>query len=196
MKLIELRGAAALPFLNQLAELRIKVFAEWPYLYKGNLEYEHKYLKTYFNAEHSYIVIALDGDVPVGAATAVWLPEGDKSFQAPFVAQNIDLKKVCYYGESVLLPAYRGLGIGRNFMEYREKFARSLVEVDRAAFCAVVRPQPHPRKPSGYQPLNSFWEKMGFQIHPELVASYSWLDLDESTETEKQMQFWVKSIVR
>ncbi len=33
--------------IDDLADLRISVFREYPYLYDGNLEYEKKYLKQY-----------------------------------------------------------------------------------------------------------------------------------------------------
>ena len=37
-------GTAVTPFNTALAELRIQVFREWPYLYEGTLAYEQHYL--------------------------------------------------------------------------------------------------------------------------------------------------------
>ena len=32
---------------DDIASLRLKVFKDFPYLYDGNIEYEHKYLERY-----------------------------------------------------------------------------------------------------------------------------------------------------
>ena len=57
-----LNGPAALPYMGDLAALRIEVFREFPYLYEGTLEYEQRYLKSY--AEHARSVT-----VPVASFT-------------------------------------------------------------------------------------------------------------------------------
>src|SRR6187401_3110383 len=126
MKYLELRAGEAMPHADQIAALRIKIFADWPYLYDGELNYERGYLRNYFSAKNSFIILAINGSEVVGASTAIWLPEAETAFQNPFVAAKINPESVCYYGESVLLPEFRGQGVGHKFMHAREKFARSL----------------------------------------------------------------------
>ena len=104
------------------------------------------------------------------------------------------MAKVFYFGESVLLPDYRGHGIGVGFFREREAHARALGRFDHAAFCGVVRPVDHPRRPNGYVPLDAFWRKRGFAPVEGMVGSISWRDLDEPAETAKPMQFWVKAL--
>lgn len=123
----EARGEEAKKYLNSLAELRMKVFKDFPYLYDGDFEYEKKYLNTYFSSAHSFVVLAKDStksNAIIGAATAILLSEEEDAFKKAFVAQKIDPGTVCYFGESVLLSEYRGLGIGKEFMLARIRFAQ------------------------------------------------------------------------
>lgn len=193
-KIIALKGREALPYIDQLAAVRTKVFADFPYLYAGDLDYEREYLNTYFSSEKSFIVLALDAGKVVGASTAIWLPDAEPAFQKPFLEQKIDPKTVCYYGESVLQGEYRGRKVGQAFMQKREEFAESLPGVQWAAFCAVVRPKDHPRRPASYRPLDEFWLKTGFAPRPGMIAHFPWKDHDDKVETEKPMQFWLKKL--
>lgn len=194
LKILELRGKEAMPYVDRLAAVRSRVFRDFPYLYDGDVEYERRYLNTYFSSAHSFIVLVLDGEKVVGASTAIWLPDGEEAFQKPFLDRGIPLKEVCYYGESVLLSEYRGRKLGQEFMSRREKFARSLPGVTIAAFCAVQRPPNHPLGPTDYRPLYEFWKKCGFVPQENMIAHYSWKDVGDSAETEKPLRFWLKKL--
>ena len=65
-----LTGVEILSAINELAALRITVFAEWPYLYDGDDEYEREYLREFVDAPDGVLVAAYDGPKIVGAATA------------------------------------------------------------------------------------------------------------------------------
>jgi GNAT superfamily N-acetyltransferase len=177
---LELKSEQALPYLDEIARLRIEVFAEWPYIY--------------FQSKNSYIVLAKVGEKIVGASTAVWLPEAEEFAKKPFRDHKFKLESVCYFGESVLSQQYRGLKIGKRFMELREAFARSVHDVKFATFCAVIREKSHPLKPKDYVPLYGFWNKMGFQEKEGMVTTYDWRDIGESQDTKKLMQFWLKDL--
>jgi hypothetical protein len=41
--------------------------------------------------------------------------------QAPFIQNGFDLNEIFYFGESILKPEYRGLGLGHLFFDEREK---------------------------------------------------------------------------
>jgi GNAT superfamily N-acetyltransferase len=94
----------------------------------------------------------------------------------------------------VLLPAYRGRGLGVRFFEERERYALELGRFTHAAFCAVERPDGHPSRPPDYVPLDAFWRRRGYTRHPELVTTYSWRDVGEAQETAKPMVFWLKAL--
>lgn len=194
IRLQRFTGPAVERHIAELARLRIEVFRGFPYLYDGNMEYEAAYLRTYVQSPDSVIVVAFDKEQAVGASTALPLQHETAAVQRPFVAQGIDPRQVFYLGESVLLPPYRGHGIGVRFFEEREAHARSIGPFAWAAFCAVQRPEQHPRRPADYVPLDRFWNRRGYQRHPELHTTFRWRDLDETAESDKPMVFWLKAL--
>ncbi len=187
-------GTEANQFKNDLARLRIKVFREFPYLYEGTVENEARYLDTFFKAKDSIIVIAFDGDQVVGASTGMPLEQETKDIQQPWLDHQMDISKVFYFSESVLLSNYRGQGIGVQFFEQREAWARKLDRFDTLTFCGVVRPEDHPLRPVGFVPLDRFWQKRGFQKLVGYVCYLSWLQVDSTEERENALQFWGKQI--
>jgi GNAT superfamily N-acetyltransferase len=187
-------GAALADYLEDVARLRIEVFREFPYLYDGSMEYERQYLRTYVGCADSVVVVAFAGDAVVGASTGIPMRAEEASFQKPFLDAGYDPQRIFYCAESVLRHDYRGRGLGVRFFEEREAHARELGGFDHYAFCSVVRPREHPLRPSAYQPLDRFWEKRGYRKHPELRAHYLWKDVDQSEQTSKALEFWVKSL--
>lgn len=193
-KLLPIRGPEAKAYVQELAHLRIKVFRDFPYLYDGNFSYEEKYLNTYFSCAESFVALCEVDKKIVGASTAIPMKYEEESFKKPFLDKGYNPEEICYYGESVLLSEYRGLGIGKKFMEARENFARSIKGIKFVSFCAVIRPKDHPLRPTNYDPLDAFWEKVGFRKIDGLTTKYSWKDLLSDKESEKPMQFWMKKL--
>jgi len=187
------RGRDSVPRLEALAHLRIRVFRDFPYLYDGDLAYEADYLARYAESPTSLFVFAFDGDALIGAATGMPLAEECAAFRRPFTAAGLDPSHIFYYGESVLLPAYRGRGIGKAFMEARESHAAEQ-GFERVAFCAVERPDDHPARPADYQPLHGFWRGRGYRRHPGLTARFAWKDVGEAEATEKPLVFWLRDL--
>ncbi len=186
-------GAALDEALEEVARLRITVFRDWPYLYDGDLAYEQRYLQAFRASPMAAIVGAFDGDWLVGAATGAPLADHADDFKSAFDGADIDISKVFYCAESVLLPRYRGQGIGHRFFDVREDFARDH-GFAKAAFCAVERPEDHPMHPESYRPLDAFWAKRGYAPLPGVVAHFSWKDVGETTETTKPLQFWMRDL--
>jgi len=194
LKIAPLTGKDLAEGLPAVARLRIAVFRDWPYLYDGTLEYEEKYLSKLAAAQGAVVVAACDGGTIVGCATAAPLAEVESAFAEPLRARGMDVKSIFYCGESVLLPAYRGRGVGHAFFEHREAHARSLGGFTHSAFCAVVRPEDHPLRPRDYVPLDGFWEKRGYRKMEGVVGRFAWKDVDQPDETEKPMQYWIKPL--
>lgn len=194
ISITRLSGRDIHPYLEDLARLRIKVFRRFPYLYDGNMEYERGYLETYARSPGSLFVLARDGQDVVGVATGIPMADETDEFKKPFVGQGLDPASIFYFGESVLLPEYRGQGIGVAFFDQRESFAREKGVFSHCCFCAVERPEDHPLRPSAYQPLDEFWKNRGYRKLPELQTSYSWKDVGEPRETAKTMTFWIKKL--
>jgi GNAT superfamily N-acetyltransferase len=178
-------------YIPALIDLRIRVFREFPYLYDGDEEYEDRYLRKYAASPRAVVVVALNGSEVVGVSTALPLTDADSEFQEPFLTSEIDPRQVFYFGESLLDARYRGRGIGHRFFDEREAFARKH-GFSITAFCAVVRPSDHPRRPSNYRPHDAFWSKRGYVRRPDLMASYPWKDLGDTEETPKPLVFWLR----
>ena len=188
-----LTGPALAAALPQVARLRIEVFRAWPYLYDGDLGYEQRYLAAYAASPGAILVGAWDGDRLVGAATGAPMEDHAEAFAAPFAERGYSLAEIFYCGESVLLPEYRGRGVGHAFFDLREAQGRALGR-RWSCFCAVIRPDDHPMRPAGHAPLDPFWEKRGYRRMEGLIAAFPWKDLGDTRETEKPMQFWMREL--
>lgn len=187
-----LTGAALRAALPDLARLRIAVFRDWPYLYAGSEAYEARYLGAYAASPGAIVVAARDGDRIVGMATAAPMEDHAPAFAAAARGRGLDPARILYLGESVLLPAYRGRGIGHAFFDAREAHARALGR-PATAFCAVIRAPDDPRRPPGHRPLESFWRGRGYAPVPGLVAPLAWAESPDGPEIEHPMQFWLRA---
>ncbi|WP_372393402.1 GNAT family N-acetyltransferase [Xanthomonas sp. NCPPB 3582] len=186
-------GNAVLPYLDAVAQLRIAVFRAWPYLYDGDADYERGYLAAYAASPDSVFVLARDGDAVVGASTGLPLLDDSDAFHAPFRAAGIDPASVFYFGESVLLPAYRGRGIGHAFFDRREAHARALGRFALTAFCSVDRAPDDPRKPADYRPNDAFWRKRGYAPQPHMQVRLAWAEL-QLGEIDHSLSVWTRAL--
>lgn len=196
MSTLEIRpvtGIAVDPWLDALAELRMTVFRDFPYLYHGELECERRYLDRYAQSDRSVLVLALEYNRLVGAATALPLREADDAFQVPFRQLGAELDSVFYLGESVLLKPYRGEGVGHRFFDLREQYAADF-GFRHTAFCAVAREDTHAARPADYRPLDAFWRSRNYFPQNQLVAHFDWTDVGDNTPSRKAMQFWLHSL--
>ena len=189
----QLHGADIERHIDALAALRIAVFRDWPYLYEGTREYEKRYLQTYLQCPRSLAILVWDGEACIGASTVQPLADAPIDMQQPFIDAGMDLSKIDYFGESVLLRAYRGQGLGVKFFEYREAHARAL-GLSTCAFCAVQRSDNDARRPQDYVPNDVFWTKRGYRKEPQLRTTLNWPDVGESVSSDKPMTFWLREI--
>ncbi len=188
------RGTAIESVFEPLAVLRIAVFYDFPYLYEGTLEYERAYLRIYAQSERSLLFAVFDGTQMVGATTCIPLADETEEVQAPFLKAGFDLSEVFYFGESILLPASRGLGLGHRFFDEREAHAAQFGTFKFTSFCGVQRPDNHPLRPAYYRPLDDFWTGRGYRKVPELNTEFSWPDLGETISTTKTMIYWIRGL--
>ncbi len=186
-----LRGAEIQPYINQLGELRIAVFREFPYLYDGDLDYERSYLRVYAESPQSLVVLLEVDDRPVGATTCLPMTDEEAEFQTPFRDAGFDLGEVFYFGESIILPEFRGQGAGATFFDLRERHAAEL-GYRYTTFCAVDRPQNHPARPSGYRPLDAFWTRRGYERREDLRFNLTWKEVGAAEESSQSLTYWLR----
>ena len=188
-----LRGEQLLPHLEDIARLRIQVFKDWPYLYQGSLDYERDYLAAYANTPNAVCVIARAGDAVVGASTGLPLLDDGPAFRKPFEQAGIDPAQVFYFGESVLLPDYRGHGIGHAFFDAREAHARALGRFALTAFCSVDRTSDDPRMPAGHRDNAVFWHKRGYLRQPGMTMQLNWDEVGHGNVVHP-LTFWTRRL--
>ncbi|WP_243040834.1 GNAT family N-acetyltransferase [Dyella sedimenti] len=191
VRIITSVGGAVTPYLADLARLRIEVFRDYPYLYDGDMAYEQRYLEAYARSRRSVFVLALDGDKVVGCATGMPLVDEVAAIQQPFVERGMLLGEVFYFGESVLLPAYRGLGLGHRFFDQREAHARRVPGIRWTAFCAVERAANDPRRPADYRANDAFWTGRGYRRQEDMFCTLDWTEVDALASTPHRLRFWM-----
>ncbi len=194
---VELRvlvGAEVSSALPTIAALRTRVFRDWPYLYDGDPLYEARYLEAYARSPRSVFVLACAEGHIVGAATGIPLADDEAHFHAPFIARGIPVEDVFYFGESVLLPAYRGKGLGHRFFDARETHARTCDQFRFTAFCAVDRDAQDPRRPPHARTNDGFWRKRGYERQEDMQCRLAWREVGGEGEGEvmHQLTFWMR----
>jgi GNAT superfamily N-acetyltransferase len=188
-----LQGTDLEAALDGVAALRISVFHDWPYLYEGTLEYERQYLATYRDNPDALLIGAFHDGSLIGASTSTPMEDHAEGFAAPLRAIGVPVTSILYGAESVLVPAYRGIGLGHRFIDLREAHARALGR-SHVAFCSVKRPEDHPARPTSFRTNDAFWRGRGYQPLPGIEARFSWRDVGDKVETEKSLQFWMRAL--
>lgn len=179
--------------LRALAALRIEIFRDWPYIYDGSLEYEEGYLAEFLSDPEAVLIVASAAGKAVGMATASRLAGQSEHIVAPLAAAGLPVDRTFYFGESVLLPDWRGRGIGHAFFDQRER-AACKAGATHAAFCAVVREASHPLAPRNARDLGPFWRQRGYRLLPGATAAMAWKDRDQPCSTAHTMQFWSRRL--
>lgn len=186
-------GPEATAHLARIAALRMAVFREWPYLYAGDEAYEREYLAAYAASPRSVFVLALAGDEVVGVATGVPLADEAPAFRAPFEQHGPDPAQVFYFGESVLLPEWRGQGVGHAFFDGREAHARALGGFAWTAFAAVERSPDDPRRPARPRSHDAFWRGRGYAPRPGLALELEWSEPGRGP-CAHTLQVWLRAL--
>lgn len=194
LSFVQKKGEEITTVFEDLATLRITVFRDFPYLYDGTFDYEMEYLKIYSLAKKSFLFAVYDEGKMVGATTCIPLVDESNEVRLPFEKQGLTIDSIFYFGESILLKEYRGLGLGHRFFDEREAHARSFGNFKTTCFCAVDRGENHPLQPENYRPNDAFWLKRGYQKELSLQSIFEWTDINENVSTPKTMIYWKRDL--
>jgi GNAT superfamily N-acetyltransferase len=186
-------GAALQGLIPALAKLRITVFRDWPYLYDGGEDYERKYLQVYVDSDRAMIAVATDGEDVVGASTCLPMVDAGSEMREPLMAAGFDPARIFYFGESLLLPAYRGQGVGVEFFKQREAHAMADGVCDHALFYAVRRPADHPARPADATSLHEFWRHRGYAPLAGVSCRMAWKQVAQG-EVSNTLDAWMKRL--
>ncbi|MEP6444634.1 MAG: GNAT family N-acetyltransferase [Hyphomicrobiales bacterium] len=179
--------------MDDVEQLRLGGYRDWPYLYVDASKYNQKYFEAFRGNKNAIVLGAFDGSWLVGVSTGAPLADVDSGLADAFQNSQLDLSDVFYCGESILLRRYRKKGVGKQFFFLRELHAREL-GFKHICFCTVVRNTGHPLMPAKYVSLDEFWRARGYEPLNGVIARSSWRDIGQASETQKTLQFWMKDL--
>jgi GNAT superfamily N-acetyltransferase len=196
MEVIELllTGTAVADALDDLATLRLDIFPEYPYLYKGRRKDELSYLGTYSEAPDACVILAYDGLTVIGAATGMPLIHEDAQMLDAFAGTTILLNEIYYVGELLFRPAYRNCGLGRKLLARLENHIHSLGHYRTLACATVERPDDHNLRPQDYIPITRFLAQTDFERLSGVTTHFMWRETD-GVKRDHPMQFWSKNMI-
>jgi GNAT superfamily N-acetyltransferase len=186
-------GGVIRDILPDLVNLRLTIFREYPYLYAGEEADELRYLAHYGTTDDGMVLLARHEGKTIGAITGIPLSAEDDALVRPFRERG-DGAGGCYYvGEALLLPGWRGEGVGSRLLDALIHTVSGWGRYRRLA-CATIHRNPHdPRQPAGHIPIDGFCFRHGFVRHPELAALIPWREIDGRVLSH-ELVFWMRTL--
>ncbi len=188
-----LTGGAIATALDDLATLRLSIFEEYPYLYRGERAHELAYLRSYAEKAEACVIVVREGEQVVGAATGMPLIHEDAPLRVAVAETGMALEQIYYVGELLFLPAWRNRGLGLKLLAQMEGHIRALGRYRSLACATVERPDDHPSRPQTYTPITRFLSRTGFVRLSGSVAHFAWQEID-GVKRDHAMQFWFKPL--
>jgi len=188
-----LSGPDAREYFEDIAQIRISLFSEYPYLYEGTIEHEKEYLETYFKSSCALILLVFDGQKIVGFSNSIALSEESEEMKTPFIEHKLNLSEYLYIGEVMIYKPYRNKKILRKFLEFHENTALTQ-GYSHMIFMTVERPDNHPARPDNHRLLDPVWKHFGYQQIPGLQIHFMWPQVDTNQDTENTLAIWQKNI--
>ena len=188
-----LTGPAIAQGTAAFQQLHVAVFHDWPYLFGGNPS-APPYIAKYVHNPRAALFLGTDNGTPVAAATCLPLETETANVQAPFLERGWDVRRFFYFGEGIVLAAYRNLGLGVRIFELRESHARAVSTADYAIFCSVRRPTDHPLRPAEPHTNDAFWRRSGYVPLEGVSCTMSWTDRGDPAPSPHTLDFWIKSL--
>ncbi|MEB3702292.1 GNAT family N-acetyltransferase [Candidatus Bealeia paramacronuclearis] len=192
------KGPEGAPYIPKLAQMRVKEFFNFPYLYVGNVEEDAQYSQYYSQTPQGLILCAVEENEMVGilsglpfSAPVAFL----KSWRNHAKAQGVDLSEAYYAGELIIEEAHRKKGLASQLMKHLEDEAKKMGYKNLAGITAI-RAENHPLRPQNYSSADLVWPKLGFQKAPVTFSiDYPTRQIEGSALVEKNdMALWVREI--
>ena len=188
-----LTGKAITGHLEALASLRLDIFQEYPYLYRGRREDELAYLAGYAEKPGACVILAEAGGAVIGAATGMPLRHEDAALRTPFAKTPYPLDDLYYIGELLFRRGYRNRGLGQRLLARMENHVRSLGGFSKITCATVKRPDDHPLRPDDDIPISRFLARTGFVRLAGITTHFTWPETD-GVKRDHSMQFWLKDL--
>lgn len=188
-----LKGKEIQRHLPSVANLRLRVFKEYPYLLESDPAEALEYLSLYATAKDSLLVTATSNNELVGTVAGIPLNTTAAIIQKVFKDNHQTLEQWFYIDEIVIAPQWRNRGLARVFLRALEDHAKETGH-RFTTFCAIHRPSNHPSRPRGFMPLDDYFASLGYERLPECKLDLDWVDIGEGRSSTKKMVFWYKDL--
>jgi GNAT superfamily N-acetyltransferase len=190
-----LKGSQIQDYLEQIAQLRLTIFKEYPYLYDGGLKDELVYLQHYTNHAEATAIITSCGNELAGAVTAIPLQYESEEITSPLASMQYPVECTIYIGELLFYPDYRNKGLGTRLLSGIEQHFHSQKNYEYLTSATVNRAEDHLCRPEGYVPIERFLQRNQFAKMPGVTTHITWKEID-GVHRDHEMQFWIKALVR
>ncbi len=185
-------GQQSDPYSEALCELVLTTFREYPYLYEASEDYVN-FLKSYGKRSDTIVAMAFDANRLVGVAIGIPLASSG-TYQLPFLEKGYDPSALFYMGELVLDRQYRKKGLGKLLYSCLESAVKREGKYEAITLCQIEDPRYDVFKPTDYVVTDGFWNKLGFQHHPEINEMIYWINVGQLEKTPHLLVYWTKDI--
>lgn len=190
-------GEQILEKLNEISQLCIDVYREWPYLYEGNLEEQKQYIiDQYVKKKGSIATLAFQNGKVIGVSLGTFLSQAPERYKNHFPS-DIDQSKIFYWGELIVNENYRHRGIGKELYTYMANCVIESHDFIAITFCTVERNSSFSLdylKPDDYVGLDGLWKQLGFTKKEDLSFKGRWKLVGQETDSDHPMIFWWKAL--
>lgn len=192
------QGKDISPFIDEIGQIRLDLFKEFPYLYKGDLDYERAYLSEYSKDDQSLLILVYSGNKIVAFITGTAISSQHSITEDAFeLFQSKGLKPSDYYyiGEIIVLKDYRSFNLSSRLLKEVENFALEN-GYSSSCFLTVVRDNDHPLRPEDYKDSSKLWKFHNYK-QMNLYTKYKWNTIINDSEAiyqENTLEYWSKSL--
>jgi len=187
-----LKGSQIKSIEKSFADLRITIFREYPYLYEGDLSTEKHYFDMF--GDNTICITAKDGAAIIGISIGTPLQEVLKRFLEPLTEAHINVKRMFYLADLLVLKSYRGQRIGHALYELFEKEVQKTGQFSTIIVREISKSPDDPKKPSDYHSLDFFWNKRGFKKIDGISQQDKWKAIGDEDISLHTMIYQVKNL--
>lgn len=167
------KGTQILPYVRVVAEMRLKTFCEFPYLYVGNREEELGYVEDFASTPQGLLVVVFKGEQLVGFVSGLPLNTPNsflEHWSKKLSQQGVNISNTFYAAEIIVEPCFQKQ---RYTVELIKRFFEEVEKMEFPSVLGVtsIRSEDHPLRPHDYVDTDGIWEKIGFKKIPIILSA-------------------------